>query len=219
MAAKPLDTIVGQPTTKSMERMMEKMAQMVAPVKTTAWGRLHGSLALVLNDVDYATVTRRAVTLTTCLVQPPSVNPAIEDDTTQCELLRLQADMKNFQKVFNLQEAVTNIGVKCIINSIKEQYVKELNEDYFSYANQTIKSLLKNLHTNWCKVMTKECTDATKLSTTHGYPAPLMSSHSVVKWQNFKRSATRSTSSPPTRPKNFILLARCKKVTTSRKIR
>jgi hypothetical protein len=43
MAAKPLNIIVGQPTTKSMDWMMEQMAQMVAPVKTTAWGGLHGS--------------------------------------------------------------------------------------------------------------------------------------------------------------------------------
>jgi hypothetical protein len=57
MSAKPLDVIVGQPTTKSMDRMMEQMAQMVAPVKTTAWGGLHGSLALVLDDTDYAMVT------------------------------------------------------------------------------------------------------------------------------------------------------------------
>jgi hypothetical protein len=38
MSAKPLDVILGQPTTKSMNKMMEQMAQMVAPVKTTAWG-------------------------------------------------------------------------------------------------------------------------------------------------------------------------------------
>jgi hypothetical protein len=36
------------------------------------------------------------------------------------------------------------------------------NEDYFGFANQTIKSLLAHLCTNWCKVMTKECTDATE---------------------------------------------------------
>jgi hypothetical protein len=52
MAEKPLNTIVGQPTTKSMDRIMEQMAQMIAPVKRTAWGGLHGSLALVLDDVD-----------------------------------------------------------------------------------------------------------------------------------------------------------------------
>jgi hypothetical protein len=47
MLAKLLYLIVGQPTTKSMDRMTEQMAQMVAPVKTTAWGGLHGSPALV----------------------------------------------------------------------------------------------------------------------------------------------------------------------------
>jgi hypothetical protein len=162
MAAKPLDTIVGKPTTKSMDRMMEQMVQMVAPVKTTAWGGLHGLLALVLYDVNYATITRRAVTLTARLVQPPSVNPAIKDNILQRELLRLQANTKNLQKAFGLQEAITNIGVQHIINNIEEQYVKELNEDYSGYANQTIKSLLEHLCTNWFKVMTKECTDATK---------------------------------------------------------
>jgi hypothetical protein len=52
--------------------------------------------------------------------------------------------------------------VQRIINSIEEQYVKEFNEDNFGYANQMIKSLLEHLCTNWCKVMTKERTDATK---------------------------------------------------------
>jgi hypothetical protein len=36
MVAKPLDTIVGQPTTKSIDWMTEQMVQMVAPVKTTS---------------------------------------------------------------------------------------------------------------------------------------------------------------------------------------
>ncbi len=58
MSAKLLDVIVGQLTTKSMDRMTEQMAQMVAPVKTTTWGGLHGSLALVLDDADYATVSK-----------------------------------------------------------------------------------------------------------------------------------------------------------------
>ena len=161
MSAKPLDIIVGQPTTESMDRMTEQMAQMVAPVKTTAWGGLHGSLALVLDDTDYAIVTRGVVTATNRVDQPPAVHPNIDDQTTQRELLRLQAETKKLQTAFELQEAVTNIGVQRIIDSVEEQYVAELNEDYFGYANQTIKSVLAHLRTKWCKVMTKERTDAT----------------------------------------------------------
>jgi hypothetical protein len=52
--------------------------------------------------------------------------------------------------------------VECIVDSVEEQYIEELNEKYFGYANSTIKSVLHHLRTNWCKVMTRERTDATK---------------------------------------------------------
>jgi hypothetical protein len=161
MLAKPLDTIVGQPTTEAMDRMTEQMAQMVAPVKTMAWGGLHGSLALVLDDTDYNTVTRNTITSTAQVTQPPAVHPDIDDQTSGRELLHIQAVTKQLQKEFDLQEAITNIGMQRIIDSVEEQYVEELNEDYFGYANQTIKTLLIHLRSKWCKVMTKERTEAT----------------------------------------------------------
>jgi hypothetical protein len=119
-------------------------------------------LALVLGNVNYATVTRQAVKSVDRLAQPPVVNPAIKDNTPQCKLLHLQAETKDLQKAFELQEAINNIGLQRIIDCVEEQYVEVLNEDYVGYANQTIKSLLAHLCTNWCKVMTKECTDATE---------------------------------------------------------
>ncbi|KAL3810816.1 hypothetical protein ACHAXA_008831 [Cyclostephanos tholiformis] len=61
----------------------------------------------------------------------------------------------------DLQEAVTNIGVQHNIDNVKEQYLEKLNEDYFGYANQTIKTVLMHLRTKWCKVMKKERTDST----------------------------------------------------------
>ncbi len=174
MSAKPLNVIVGQPTIKSMDRMMGQRTQMVASVKTTAWGGLHGSLALVLDDADYAMVTKNIVTLAASLSKPAMINPKINRLFTPYEIPTLQEEMKTFQKEFKLQEAVTTIGVQCIIDSIEEQYVEELNEDYFGYASQTIKKLLTHLHTKWCKVMTKERTNATEAfyqawvpSTTH----------------------------------------------------
>ena len=50
MVAKSLDVIIGQLTMETMNKMVEQMAQIVAPVKTTAWEGHHGSLALVLDD-------------------------------------------------------------------------------------------------------------------------------------------------------------------------
>jgi hypothetical protein len=94
MLAKPLDVIVGRPTTESMDRMTEKIAQMVAPVKTTAWGGLHGSLALVLDDADYTMIIKNIVTSAAPLSKPTTINPKINKLSTPCEILTLQEEMK-----------------------------------------------------------------------------------------------------------------------------
>jgi hypothetical protein len=120
MLAKPLNVIVGQPTTKSMDRMTDQMAPMVATVKTTAWGGLHGSLALVHNDADYATVTKYIGTLAAPISKPTTINPKINEPSKPYAILTLQEEMKILQKELNLQEAVTTIGVQHIIDSVKE---------------------------------------------------------------------------------------------------
>jgi hypothetical protein len=109
MLAKPLDIIVGQPTTKSLDRMMQQIAQMVAPVKTTAWGSLHGSLALVLDDLDYAMVTKNITPSLAPLSKPTTINPKINKLSTPYEILTLQEEMKTLQKEIELQKAVTTI--------------------------------------------------------------------------------------------------------------
>jgi hypothetical protein len=162
MAAKPLDIIVGQPATDTMNKMVEQMAQMVAPVKTTAWGGHHGSLALVLDDADYSSITKAKITSTKLVTQPDAINKGITATSTLLEILTFQEETKKLQKEFDLQEADTNIGVQRIINSAEEHYINELNEEYFGYANNTIKSVLHHLRTNWCKVMTRERTEATQ---------------------------------------------------------
>jgi hypothetical protein len=145
MVAKPLNVIIGQTTTETMNKMVEQTAQMVAPVKTTAWGGRHGSLALVLDDADYSSITKGCVTSTMPVTQPDTINKGIRATSTPLKILTFQEETKKLQKEFDLQEAVTNIGVKRIIDSVEEQYIEELNKEYFGYANNTIKSVLHHL--------------------------------------------------------------------------
>ncbi len=81
-----------------MDRMSKQMAQMVALVKTTAWGGLHVSLALVLDDADYAMVTKNIITLAASLSKPTKINPKINKLFTPYEILTLQEEMKLFRK-------------------------------------------------------------------------------------------------------------------------
>ncbi len=120
MAAKPLDIVVGQPTMDTMNKMVEQMAQMIAPVNTTTCGGHHGSLALVLDDADYPSITKAKITSTKLVTQPDAINKGIMATSTPLEILTFQEETKKLQKEFDLQEVVTNIGVQRIIDSIKE---------------------------------------------------------------------------------------------------
>jgi hypothetical protein len=148
MVTKPLNVNVGQPTTETMNKMVEQMAQMVAPVKTTVWGGCHGSLALVLDDTDYSSITKARITSTKPVTQLDAINKGITATSTPLKIFTCQEETKKLQKEFDLQEAVTNIGVQHIINSVKEQYIEELNEEYFGYNNNTIKNVLHHLRTS-----------------------------------------------------------------------
>jgi hypothetical protein len=67
--------------------MTKQMAQIVAPVETTAWGGLHGSLALVLNDVDYTSITKLRIMSTSLATQLPAINAGITNTSTPFEIL------------------------------------------------------------------------------------------------------------------------------------
>jgi hypothetical protein len=92
--------------------------------------------------MDYKSITKLTTQTPALVTQPDAINRGITDQSTQFKTLTLQAETKTLQKEFDLQEGVINIGVQCIIDCVKEQYIKELNEEYFGYANSTIKSVL-----------------------------------------------------------------------------
>jgi hypothetical protein len=123
MATKPLNVIVGQPTTDTMKKMVEQMTQMVAPVKTSVWGGLHGSLTLVLDGAGYTTITKGAITSTAPVAQPDTANKKITATPTSLQILTLQEETKKLLGEFDLKEVVTNIGVQQLVNSVEEQYI------------------------------------------------------------------------------------------------
>ncbi len=74
--------------------MTEQTAQMVTPVKSTAWGGLHGSLALILKDTVYATVAKNIITSAAPLSILTTIDPKISKLSTPYEILTLQEEMK-----------------------------------------------------------------------------------------------------------------------------
>ena len=98
MAAKLIHVIVGQPTTENMNKMVEQMAQMIAPIKTTAWGGHHGSLALILDNADYSSITKGNIASTKPVTQPDTINKGITMTSTPLKYSPSKKKPKSFKR-------------------------------------------------------------------------------------------------------------------------
>ena len=50
----PLDKIIGQPTTTTVNHLKQQLAKLASAVKTSKWGGAHRHLPLVIGDTKYA---------------------------------------------------------------------------------------------------------------------------------------------------------------------
>eukprot|EP00804_Cyclotella_cryptica_P030012 CCRYP_013457-RA/>CCRYP_013457-RA protein AED:0.47 eAED:0.47 QI:0/0/0/1/0/0/3/0/169 len=146
----PLDKIVGQPTTSTVNHLQQQIAKIAATVKTTRWGGRHGHLALVLTDAEYRTVTGNPDIVVDRLPTPPIASRTpprsqIERRSRACTT----SCAKSFgSKKPSMHSSSTNSY------TIDPTYVKELEDDYMGYSGQMIKTIVQHLQTEWCIVIT-----------------------------------------------------------------
>jgi hypothetical protein len=62
VAPMTINKITGQPTSFNVNLLKQKIAEIVALVKTTSWGGRHGHLVLILNDDKYCLITSKSDT-------------------------------------------------------------------------------------------------------------------------------------------------------------
>ena len=154
--AKPIDKMVGHPSTTSHKNLVNQLAQAAGDIESKEWGGNHGTIALVLEDEPYQTLTGDPNLLTAWQDMPNAVHPDIDARTSKFELLTLQEDQKLIITEYQQQVAVNNTLKECLIKAVDEQYIEELKKDYIGYANETTKTILAHIKTTWCKVTTHE---------------------------------------------------------------
>ena len=159
----PLDKIVGQPTTSTVNHLRQQLAKIAAAVKTTSWGRRHGHLALVLNDAEYRTVTGNPDITIDRLTTPPIVAAGLTNTTTLTNRASITGLHNLACQEFWKQEAVDALIVdKIVREAVDPTYVEELEDDYVGYSGQMIKTIVQHLRTEWCIVTTLEKKQATQ---------------------------------------------------------
>ena len=153
----PLDRIVGQPTTATVNHLRQQLAKIAAAVKTTSWGGRHGHLALVLTDAEYRTVTGNPDSVVDRLPTPPIVATGLTNSTTLTNRTTITGLHNLACQEFWKQEAVDSLIVdKIVREAVDPTYVEELEDDYVGYSGQTIKTIVQHLRTEWCIVTTLE---------------------------------------------------------------
>ena len=153
---KPIDKMVGHPSTTSHKHLVNQLAQAAGDIESTEWGGNHGTIALVLEDGPYQTLTGDPNLLTAWPDMPNAVHPDIDAQTSKFELLTLQEEQKLIITEYQQQVAVDNTLKECLIKAVDEQYIEELKKDYIGYANKTTKTILAHIKITWCKVTTQE---------------------------------------------------------------
>ena len=141
-----------------METLVEQFAISAASVrietgKPTVWASGDfGCLPLALESADLNTDTGGLIQTNARLKLPSDVHVDIEDATTPTDLLRLNKNQAALWVAFHTQEAATEVGVNQLAESVDDQYLVELKQEYVGYRNQTPLTIINHLYNTWVKV-------------------------------------------------------------------
>ena len=92
MEERPLDMMIGPPTTEKMDDITEQLAKCMSGVRinATKWASgKFGCLPLALEDANLIIATNNMLASNERLPEPETVHKDITDDTKQKDLLRL----------------------------------------------------------------------------------------------------------------------------------
>ena len=157
IATMPLDQIVGQTTNTTVNHLEQQCAKLAALMKTTKWGGRHGCLSLVIDEKDFQSITGDDTATTDRLDTPKLTPDRLTNSTTLINQTKINAKQNIEQEEYWKQETVNRVTLNRLEQDIiNPAYIKELENDYIGYADQTIKTILKHLRNKRCVVTTLE---------------------------------------------------------------
>ena len=148
MEDRPLDMMVGPPTTEKMDAITEQLAKSMAGVRINAaqWAAgKFGCLPLALEDDDLKIATNRALVSNAQLTEPATIHPSIVDDTKQKDLLRLTKVQDERWAAYHIQDAAIEIGVSMLVANVEAQYLVEINKQKVGFRKQAPLTILAHL--------------------------------------------------------------------------
>ncbi len=128
---------------------------MTAAVESDITGRKFGHMHLILKEKEYRIATKNTTATVGLLKKPPEVNPEFQAlkkvELTKYKVQQLEAKTRQMITAYITQEETSKEIVHWMVTSIETEYIKELDNEYTGYNNETPKSILAHLATEYCK--------------------------------------------------------------------
>ena len=150
-----LPRISTEPTILTVKEFTIKLCQMAAAVESDNAGGRFGHMHLILTEKEYRIATKNSTATITTLTKPPEVNPEFKalkkEELTKYKVLQLEAETKQAITAYITQEETAKELVRRMVASIETEYIEALDNEYTGYNNETPKSILAHLATEYCK--------------------------------------------------------------------
>jgi hypothetical protein len=150
-----LPQISNAPTILTMKEFTVKLCQMAAAVKSDNAVRRFGHMHLILKEEEYGIAMKITTATVGLLKKPPDVHPEFQllkkDKLTKYKVLQLEAETRQQINAYLTQEETSKKIVHQMVASIEREYIKELDNEYTGYNNETPKSIQAHLTTKYCK--------------------------------------------------------------------
>jgi hypothetical protein len=149
-----LPQISNTPNILTMKEFMVKLCQMAAAVKSDNAGQKFGHMHLILKEKKYRIATKNTTATVGLLKKSLDVKPKFQllkkDKLTKYKVLQLEAETRQKITVYLTQEEMSKELVRWMVASIETENIKELDNKYTGYNNETPKSILAHLATEYC---------------------------------------------------------------------
>ena len=156
-----MDKIVGNPTHVTLNTLRKQAAKIVSKIPTSQWGGTTGHLALVLRAPEFRIAMNDPNANVNRIPAVPLVPAGLANNLTLINRTRILNGHAQLQNEKWTQEAVDHFMVDRIVNELVDStYVEELELDYVGFNNETIKTIINHIKTEWCVVTTMDKTMA-----------------------------------------------------------
>ena len=135
LESKTVSAIVGQPTMRSYEKLINELKPIAIYLKTTIlpMGRKYGFLATICTDEEYGQIINKSAYVWQEPQEPEDYDSTITIDMPDVLRKKKEEENRRYINEYNKYQAVTNVLRERIVEAVDEEYIEALKDNLVDY--------------------------------------------------------------------------------------